>query len=60
MFKMPCVLVCALCSGRVGSSPNSTTGTTKREAEKIYHLCILLVFINNYTTMHGVEHIQLL
>jgi hypothetical protein len=52
--------VCAMCSGRVGSSPNSTTGTTNREAEKIYHLCILLVFINNYTTMHGVEHIKLL
>jgi hypothetical protein len=26
--------------------------------ENVYHLCILLVFINNYTTMHGVEHIK--
>ena len=27
--------------------------------ENIYHLYILLVFINNYATMHGVEHIKL-
>ena len=27
--------------------------------ENIYHLCILLAFISNYTTMHGVEHIKL-
>jgi hypothetical protein len=24
--------------------------------ENAYHVCILLVFISNYTTMHGVEH----
>jgi hypothetical protein len=24
----------------------------------IYHLCILLVFVSNYTTMHCVEHIK--
>jgi hypothetical protein len=27
--------------------------------ENIYRLCILVVFISNYTTMHGVEHIKL-
>jgi hypothetical protein len=27
--------------------------------ENISHLCILLVFISNYTTMHGAEHIKL-
>ena len=26
--------------------------------ENIYHLCILLVFISNYTTVHAVEHIK--
>jgi hypothetical protein len=28
--------------------------------ENIYHLCILLVFISNYTTMHGVETINII
>jgi hypothetical protein len=28
--------------------------------ENIYHLYILLVFISNYTTMHGAEHIEYL
>jgi hypothetical protein len=26
--------------------------------KNVYHLCILLFFISNYTTMHGVEHIK--
>jgi hypothetical protein len=30
-------------------------GATDRE--NMYHLCILLVLISNYTTVHGVEHI---
>ena len=42
MFKMSCVLECALCGVRIGT-----------------HLCILLVFISNYTTMHGAEYIKL-
>ena len=41
MFKMSCVLVCALCGGQVGT-----------------RLCVLLVFIRNYATIHGVEHIE--
>ena len=42
MFKMSCVLACALSGGRVGTT-----------AVPIYHVCILLVFISNYTTIHG-------
>jgi hypothetical protein len=29
------------------------------QIEKIYHLYILLVYISNSTTMHGVEHIKI-
>ena len=28
-------------------------------SENIYHVCILLVFTSNYTTIHGAEHIKL-
>jgi hypothetical protein len=27
-------------------------------SENMHHLCILLILISNYTTMHGVEHIK--
>jgi hypothetical protein len=29
-------------------------------SENIYNLCILLVFISNYTTMHDIERIKLI
>jgi hypothetical protein len=85
MFKMSCVLACALCGRRVGIVDNifinnytldectyfcityyitahPDDGQTRPKYvgatnwENIYHLCILLVFISNYTTMNGVEH----
>ena len=30
-----------------------------KNSENVYHLCIWLIFISNYTTMQGVEHIHL-
>jgi hypothetical protein len=50
MFNTSCVQLCALCGGRVGAT----------NRENIYHLCILLVFTSNYSTMHGVRHIRVL
>jgi hypothetical protein len=45
MFKMSSVQVC----GRMGAT----------NWENVYYLCILLVSISNYTTMHGVGHMKL-
>ena len=39
-----------------GQARPKHVGATDRES--IYHLCILLVFIGNYTAMHSVEHIK--
>ena len=39
---------------------SSTTETCRSYTlrKNTYHLCILLVFISNYTTVHGVEYIK--
>ena len=70
MFKMSCV-VCALCGSRVVPSlcysvtahPDGVQTRPKHVGatnwQNIYHLCILVVFISNCTTMQGVEHIKL-
>ena len=51
MFKMPCVLACALCGGRVESKATETCRCYKLR-KHIYYLRILLVFISNCATMY--------
>ena len=40
-----------------GQARSKHVGATN--SENIYHLCILLAFISDYTTMHCAEHINL-
>ena len=40
-----------------GQAPPKHVGAT--DWENIYYLYILLVFISNYTTVHGVEHTEI-
>jgi hypothetical protein len=54
----PCITYSVTAHPEDGQAQPKHVGATNW-GEKVYiNLCILLVFISNYTTMHGVEHIK--